>query len=68
MTDEEKRIRELPSLIVKEPDTSVVQKLATELYDLLTRRLEAKKLQSTERAEYGNAASLLNLQDNSEGQ
>jgi hypothetical protein len=47
--DEEKRIRELPSLIVKEPDTSVVQELATELYDLLTRRLEAKKTAQRER-------------------
>jgi hypothetical protein len=41
--DEERRIRELPSLIAKESDASVVQKLAAELNELLTRSVEAKK-------------------------
>jgi hypothetical protein len=46
--DEERRIRELPSLIEKEENNDVVERLTTELYVLLTRSVEAKKLQSTE--------------------
>lgn len=46
--DEERRIRELPSLIEKEDNNDVVERLTTELYVLLTRSVEAKKLQSTE--------------------
>jgi hypothetical protein len=41
--DEERRIRELPGLIEKEKNNDVVEKLTTELYDLLTRSVEAKK-------------------------
>jgi hypothetical protein len=47
--DEERRIRELPSLIEKEENNYVVEKLTTELYVLLTRSVEAKKKKTAQR-------------------
>jgi len=41
--DEERRIREVSSLIVKERDRRVVEQFVTELYDLLTKKLEEVK-------------------------
>lgn len=46
--DEERRIRELPSLIEKEENNDAVEKLTTELYQLLTRSLEAKEKKSAQ--------------------
>lgn len=42
-TDEERRIREVSSLIEKERDQRVVEQFVTELYDLLMKELEEVK-------------------------
>jgi hypothetical protein len=41
--DEERRIREVSSLIEKGSDRRVVEQFVTELYDLLTKKLEEIK-------------------------
>ena len=42
-THEERRLQELVELIEKEKDPDVLQKLAAELYSLLTKQLEDLK-------------------------
>jgi hypothetical protein len=55
--DEDRRIQELPRLIVEEKNADVVTKLATELYELLTRRLEEKQLGATNKRPSGEQPS-----------